>query len=79
MGTEQKKIELEECQVKNIYNYLIEIERFDLIDLLAKACQKEVHVIKIKKILVSKRPYHNAIIKFLKKNGIEIIYPNGII
>ena len=79
MIADQKKLELEEAQIKNVYNYLIIIERFDLIDLLAKASKKEIHVVRIKKMLVPRRPYHNTIINILKKNNVEIIYPNGII
>jgi hypothetical protein len=68
-------INIKEAQCRNISNYLINCGKLDLIDLLAKAERHEIHTIKIKRKLVESTPYHNAIISFLKRYGVEIIYP----
>lgn len=71
------KIHIKEAQCRNIYNYLINCCKFELIDLLAKAERHEIHTVKINRKLVDSVPYHNTIISFLKRNDVEIIYPNG--
>lgn len=70
-------INIKEAQCRNIYNYLINCGKIDLIDLLAKAERHEIHTIKINKKLVDSTPYHNTIISFLKRNSVDIQYPNG--
>jgi hypothetical protein len=64
---------LKETQCINLFKYLIDIGRFDLIDLLAKSDKLEIHNIKIKRQLVPNLIYHNVIINHLKRNGANII------
>jgi hypothetical protein len=70
-------LEIKETQCKYIFNYLIDIGKFDLIDLMAASDRHDIHIIRIKKKLVPNIIYHNTIINYLKKNGVEIVYPNG--
>lgn len=70
-------IDLKETQCKYIFKYLIDQGRFDLIDLMASSDRHDIHVIRIKKMLVPNIIYHNTIISYLKRNCVEIIYPNG--
>ena len=70
---EQARLGNMERQTKHIYQHLLELGKFDLMDLIAKADKHEVHAIRIKRQLVPSLPYHNAIIQRLKKNGVEII------
>lgn len=56
-----------------LWNYLVGLGRFDLIDLLHKAENKKIHTIKIYRQLVPDRIIHNVIINFLKINDISII------
>ena len=69
--------DLKETQCKYIFNYLIDIGKLDLIELMAASDRKDIHVVRIKKMLVPSIPHHNTIINYLKRNGVEIIYPNG--
>ena len=70
-------MELKEKQVKYIYDYLIDVQRLDLIDLMARSDRQEIHVLKINKKLVPSTAHHNTIINYLKKNGVDIVYPKG--
>jgi len=56
-----------------IWSYLIEIGRYDLIELMAKSDRKELKKIIIKRLLVPDLIVHNTIIKYLENNGIEVI------
>jgi hypothetical protein len=70
-------LEIKETQCKYIFKYLIDQGRFDLIDLLAASDRHEIHILRIKRMLVSNIIHHNVIIHYLKRNGVEIVYPNG--
>lgn len=70
-------LELKERQCVHLTEYLINNNKFDLIDLLAKSDKLKIHTLKVNKRLVPNRVYHNAIISYLKRNGVDIIYPNG--
>ena len=70
-------MELKEKQVKYIYDFLIDIQRLDLIDLMARSDRQEIHILKVNKKLVPNTVHHNTIINYLKKNGVDIVYPNG--
>ena len=63
----------EKTQETYIWTYLIEIGKFDLIELMAKSDRKEIHEIIIKKLLVPNLVIHNTIIKYLEKNGVKVI------
>jgi hypothetical protein len=56
-----------------IWPYLIELEKFDLIELMAKSDRKEIHEIIIKRHLVPDLVIHNTIIKYLEKNGVKVV------
>jgi len=56
-----------------IWTYLIELGKFELIDLMAKAEKHEFTEIKIKRALVPDIVIHNNIIKHLEKNGVTVI------
>ena len=56
-----------------IWTYLIDLRRFDLIELMAKSDRKEINTIKIKRLLVPNIVVHNTIIKYLEKNGVKVI------
>jgi hypothetical protein len=56
-----------------IWPYLIELGKFDLIELMAKSDKKEIHEIVIKRLLVPDIIVHNTIIKYLEKNGVKVI------
>jgi len=70
-------INLKEIQIKYLFNYLIDIGKLDLIDLMAKSDKHEIHILRIKRMLVPSTAHHNTIINYLKRNGVEIDYPNG--
>ena len=70
-------MELKEKQVKYIYDFLIDIQRLDLIDLMARSDRQEIHILKVNKKLVPNTVHHNTIINYLKKNGVDIVYPKG--
>jgi hypothetical protein len=63
----------EKTQETYIWTYLIEIGKFDLIELMAKSDRKEIHEIIIKKLLVPNLVIHNTIIKYLEKNGVKVV------
>jgi hypothetical protein len=73
----QRKKELKETQCKFLFAYLIDIGKFNLIELMAKSDRHEIHTIRINSKLVPNVVYHNTIINYLKRNGVEIIYPRG--
>jgi hypothetical protein len=56
-----------------IWSYLIEQNKLDLIDLMAKSDRREVKKIIIKRTLVPDLIVHNTIIKYLENNGVVII------
>lgn len=56
-----------------IWSYLIEQNKLDLIDLMAKSDRREVKKIIIKRTLVPNLIIHNTIIKYLENNGVVII------
>ena len=56
-----------------IWPYLIELGKYDLIELMAKSDKKEIHEIIIKNQLVPDLIVHNTIIKYLEKNGVKVI------
>jgi len=58
---------------ESIWLYLTGLGKFDLIDLMAKSDKKQIHEIIIKKSLVPNLVIHNKIIKYLEKNGVEVI------
>lgn len=74
---DQRKRELKETQCKYLFAYLIDIGKLDLIELMAKSDRHEIHTIKINSRLVPDAVYHNTIISYLKRNGVEIRYPRG--
>lgn len=59
--------------INYIFVYLTELQRYDIIELMAKSDKKEIAVIKIKKRLVPDLIIHNAIIKYLENNNVECI------
>ena len=70
-------VDYKEIQCRYLYGYLIEQGKFDLIELLAKSDRREIHNINVNSRLVSSRAHHNAIVLYLKRNGVEIDYPKG--
>jgi hypothetical protein len=56
-----------------IWTYLIDLGRYDLIELMAKSDKKEIHTIKIKKLLVPDIVVHATMIKYLENNGVKVI------
>lgn len=67
------KLDLKEIQVRNLFDKLIDYQRFDIIELLAESDRKEIKIVKIKRQLVGNLAVHNAIIHYLKLNGVEVI------
>jgi len=67
------KLDLKETQTRNLFGKLIDYQRFDLIELMAKADRKEIKVVKIKRQLVGSLAVHNAIVHYLKMNDVEVI------
>lgn len=56
-----------------IWSYLIDIGRYDLIELMAKSDRKEINAIKIKRTLVPDLIVQATIIKYLEANGVKVI------
>ena len=56
-----------------IWSYLIEQNKLDLIELMAKSDRREVKKIIIKRTLVPDLIVHNTIIKYLENNGVIVI------
>jgi hypothetical protein len=56
-----------------IWVYLINLGRYDLIELMAKSDRKEINTIKIKRMLVPDIVIHNTVIKYLERNGVTVI------
>ena len=74
-------LDLKETQCKHLYVYLVDRMSFKVIEMMAasdKAHNEGHHLkIQVKSKLAPNIVYHNAIINYLKRNGDEIIYPNG--
>lgn len=58
---------------ESMWLYLTGLGKFDLIDLMAKSDKKQIHEIKIKKLLVPNLVIHNKIIKYLENNNVKVI------
>jgi hypothetical protein len=66
-------VESEKTNPTFIWSYLVELGKYDLIELMSKSDKKEIKKVIIKKLLVPDLVIHCAIIKYLEKNGVEII------
>jgi len=75
------KTDLKETQCKHLFAYLTDefsvdcnTKFLDIIDLLSESDQLKLKKVIIKRQLVPNITYHNAIISYLKRNGVEIVY-----